>query len=286
MIKMHRIFLVFSLFIISCSRDFDEPMKIIVTKNEASTQEEIWLMDIDGSNETRLTSYSSENRCAKPSWSQNGKMIVYLQYDTTDFTKLMIMNSDGSGKKLVAQDSTGFLEPSFFADNKRVAVPLHSITAPYLFYIVDIDTGGITTLSTTEFMISSLSVSAKGTIMISEPSTDGGYQLWNADTGLSSLIVPSGTLTFSSFSWDSEGEQVIVYDGAYGLYIYNPSTQTKKTVLSSAITDTSVSLDPANEYIYFSSASGIQKIKTDGTGQQVVNSNPLYTWPQVQYKTR
>ncbi len=273
------------LLFLACTRNYDESLKILVTKNESSTQEELWTMDFDGKNEKQLTSFALENRCTQGSWSQNGKTIVYLQYDSVNFSKLMIMDSNGNNKKLIATDSTGFQTPSFFSDNKRIAVSVQSITAPYFFYIIDTDTGTKTTLSTNEFQVNRMSVSSDGTIMMSEPSSDGGYQLWNEKTGLSSLVVPAGLLTFSHFSWNSDGKLLALFDSTLGLLIYNPSTQTTSTVLSTVIIDTIVSWDPSSEYIFFSSASGIQKIKPDGTNIQTVNSNPLYTQPQIQFKT-
>src|SRR5574344_2297989 len=73
-----------------------------VEQNKANR--ELWVMDIDGSNPTRLTkSAASETNAV---WLDGGKKIAFL-YPDGDNTQIWTMDADGSDRKVVSKVENG-----------------------------------------------------------------------------------------------------------------------------------------------------------------------------------
>jgi len=80
---------------------------------------EIYLIDADGkSKPTRLTNNAEEERA--PSWSPDGKRIVFCcRRGGPDF-EICVMNADGSGQVQLTDNTIGDLTPSWSPDGKKI----------------------------------------------------------------------------------------------------------------------------------------------------------------------
>jgi Tol biopolymer transport system component len=80
---------------------------------------EIYLIDADGkSKPTRLTNNAEEERA--PSWSPDGKRIVFsCRRGGPDF-EICVMNSDGTGQVQLTDNTIGDLTPSWSPDGKKI----------------------------------------------------------------------------------------------------------------------------------------------------------------------
>src|SRR5438093_1430823 len=80
---------------------------------------EIYLIDADGkSKPTRLTNNAEEERA--PSWSPDGKRIVFCcRRGGPDF-EICVMNADGSGQVQLTNNTIGDLTPSWSPDGKQI----------------------------------------------------------------------------------------------------------------------------------------------------------------------
>lgn len=110
--------------------------KIVYTSNEMGN-EDVWIMNADGSNKTRLTFDDAVYEGA-PHFSPDGKKIVYQRYDGSE-AYLMMMNSDGSGLTQIRKYPGNFYlydwsktnwiciavnsNPSCFVDDLRILRP-------------------------------------------------------------------------------------------------------------------------------------------------------------------
>ena len=74
--------------------------KIAYTGGRGGTDTAVWVMDADGTNETRLTSVPGYSR--EPSWSHDGTQIAYSTYAGVEFgMEIWIMNADGSNPQRI-----------------------------------------------------------------------------------------------------------------------------------------------------------------------------------------
>ncbi|MBB6048432.1 TolB family protein [Armatimonas rosea] len=79
--------------------------KLVYTRTAASFDMDIYVCNIDGTGERQLTSGGTLSE-TKPCWSPDGRKILYSQSNLSSvFTKLMIMEADGSGKHAITEDS-------------------------------------------------------------------------------------------------------------------------------------------------------------------------------------
>src|SRR2546427_9415868 len=72
-------------------------------------------MDVDGSNQTRLTTDSAPDM--QPTWSPDQKKIAFVNFGT--HAGINVMNADGTGRKLIAPGNS--MEPTWSPDGTRIA---------------------------------------------------------------------------------------------------------------------------------------------------------------------
>ena len=78
---------------------------------------EIYVMNADGSNQTRLTNNSAVDR--QPTWSPDGTMIVF--YSDRDGTcEIYGMNADGTGQTRLTNNTVADWDPSWSPDDTRI----------------------------------------------------------------------------------------------------------------------------------------------------------------------
>ncbi len=85
--------------------------------NLSQSNWDIYAIDADGSNETRLTTALREDRM--PSYSFDGSKIVFVSFRDGN-AEIYTMNSDGSNQTRLTNTSDNELEPSFTPDGQRI----------------------------------------------------------------------------------------------------------------------------------------------------------------------
>ena len=98
---------------------------------------EIYVMDADGSNKTRLTQYVEDDWL--PTWSPDSQSIAFLSARSSP-TAIYIMAADGSNKQRLTQDNRSF-DPAWSPDGTSIAYSsLHSgDDGLYEIYVMDAD---------------------------------------------------------------------------------------------------------------------------------------------------
>jgi Tol biopolymer transport system component len=76
--------------------------------------DEIYVMNADGSNQVRLTSHPASD--LEPDWSPDGRSIAFTSGRTGQFA-IHVMNADGSGMRLLGEG----IQPSWSPDGSRLA---------------------------------------------------------------------------------------------------------------------------------------------------------------------
>jgi TolB protein len=87
------------------------------TDNHATA--EIYVVDADGKGKpTRLTNNNEEERA--PSWSPDGKRIVFSCRRGGPDLEICVMNADGTGQVQLTENAIGDLTPSWSPDGKKI----------------------------------------------------------------------------------------------------------------------------------------------------------------------
>ena len=80
---------------------------------------EIYMIDADGKRKpTRLTNNTEEERA--PSWSPDGKRIVFCCRRGGPDLEICVMNADGTGQKQLTENTIGDLTPSWSPDGQKI----------------------------------------------------------------------------------------------------------------------------------------------------------------------
>src|SRR5215211_6489236 len=88
--------------------------------NEESDNEEIYIMNADGSGQTRLTDDPAIDRFA--SWSPDGEKIAFSSNRDSDNDEIYVMNADdGSDVTRLTDNDANNLSPSWSPNGERIA---------------------------------------------------------------------------------------------------------------------------------------------------------------------
>ena len=79
---------------------------------------EIFVMNSDGGDQTRLTSNASPDKC--PAWSPDGRQIAFGSQRDGNF-EIYVMNADGSNQTRLTTNTTDDIFPSWSPDGKKIA---------------------------------------------------------------------------------------------------------------------------------------------------------------------
>jgi TolB protein len=89
----------------------------IVFQSNRTGNDEIYVMNADGSRVTRLTVTSHAN--GGPRWSPDGTRIVFVS-ERDGNTEIYLMNADGSGQKRLTESPADDSHPNWSPDGKRI----------------------------------------------------------------------------------------------------------------------------------------------------------------------
>ncbi len=200
----------------ACGKEADTR---IVFESDRDGNPQIYTMNADGSEVTRLTNKGGSD----PTWSPDKKQIAYACPGG-----FCIMNSDGSQQTLIPNVPSGAWEPTWSGDGKWIA-----FTSDYEIYKIKFDGSGLTNLTNNPAADYHPSFSPDGTrvtfVSERENNTVEIYTM-NADGTNPERLTHSGFATMPSWSVDSErityycnGMCVMNVDGSHqGILLSDP----------------------------------------------------------------
>ncbi len=181
---------------------------------------QIYLSNVDGTGLTVIT--NMENGACQPSWSPDGKQLVFISpcrsrgdfYDNAyKDSSLYLINSDGTGQKALTTIPGADFDPAWSPDGNRIAFTSMRDGRKEI-YVLTLSTLAVTRLTNTTGDIenSQPSWSPLGNQIVYTVKRVGAYQIWSmSDTGQGSAQVVRSGQDLWDFApvWVPDGETIL-----------------------------------------------------------------------------
>lgn len=262
------------LILTSCTRD-ENNLKMVAVKDLNT----IWIMNVDGSDRKALTTFAEDGDCKDPSWSADCEKIVYISFSNPDF-RLCIMNPDGSGKQILYTVTNTLYDPSFSPDGSRIIFGCIDNN----LYEYSFSTGNVTSINSILSPLQSLSISSEGRICFIDI---GNAYFYTPGTGWGSTGVAGSV----GATYSPDGKKIVYY---YDFELYITASDGAafdgvgyQVAIGNTVSSFQNAWDPAGDYIYFETASGISRIRpVAGSVPEVVVNDSTFKYPQIQGKSK
>jgi len=243
---------------------------------------EIYVMNADGSNQTRLTYNTAVDR--QPTWSPDGSMIAF--YSDRDGTcEIYGMNADGTGLTQFTHNSKADWDPSWSPDDTRIVFVSHpESSAAHSNEICVIYADGSETQltnNTADDATPSWSPDSRKIVFASD--RDGNYEIYvmNAD-GTGQRRLTNNNVTDFHPVWSPDGAKIAFIsdrDGNYEIYAMNADGTNQRRITANPATDADPVWSPDGSRIafYYSDRKGdaeIYVMNADGTNQTRLTFSP------------
>ncbi len=222
---------------------FDDT-KIVFSKNDNTVghNSDIYVINIDGSNETKLT---NQDYNTSPSWFPSGNKIIFASFNDTS-CGIYTMNSDGTEKKLLTPPDQSFWHPVISPVGNKIALVTKDWDGSQI-YVMDSDGKNLKQLTFT----------VSPNYSVAKPRDANKDPRWS----------PSGD-KIAYVSWE---------DGDPEIFIINPDGTGKKRLTNTSSRDENPYWSTDDRYILFSSGrdqgmnTEIYIMRADGTEQTALS---------------
>lgn len=120
----------------------------IVFSSDRDGNSEIYVMDSDGSNQTRLTNNLDQIEDDFPDWSPDGAKIAYVSNRDGD-PEIFVMDANGRNQTNLTKNKTGDYYPTWSPDGKKIAFVSDRDGYAQL-YVMNFDGSGATLITNTQ----------------------------------------------------------------------------------------------------------------------------------------
>jgi len=266
-------------YITSLNEELNKSIEKIAFHSDRDGNYEIYIMNPDGSGQTRLTFSSDNDR--NPSFSADGSRIAY----DTDDSYIIIMNINGSNSSNIG----GGISPRWSPDGSRIA--FHGWRAPYTdIAVINIDGTGLTWLTSDGNSDYSPSWSPDGKYIVFERMLTLDFEIYYfnvsdnmIDPSNDTLLVASGGVDRHP-SWSPDGSHIAFMSDRSGnsqIYVLDFASPAVQTIITSTGNNDYPSWSPDGTRIVFVSDrddpnGDIYIMNADGTDVKRLTNNTFH----------
>ena len=239
----------------------------IAFRSERDQQDsEIYVMNADGSGQTRLTRMPGYD--GRPSWSPDGRYIAFQSHRDGD-GEVYVMNSDGTGLTNLTKHPAIDLFPAWSPDGRYIAF-VSSRDSNYEIYVMNADGSEQTRLTYNTFSEWFPSWSPDGKRIVFDGDPNGNYTddiyVMNAD-GTGRINLTSGERRDFKPSWSPDGQHIAFTSEYDEIWVMNIDGS-GMTLLSEG--DEAKWSPDGRHIVFISGRDGMWQVyvmNADGTGQ-------------------
>jgi len=194
--------------------------------------DEIYAMNADGTNQTRLTSNTDPDEA--PSWSPDGSKIAYVSGSAYNSEEIFVMNYDGSGQTRLTNNSISDRHPDWSPDGTRITFASNR-DGNFEIYIMNADGTNLTRLTNNDSLDWRPTWFPDGSKIAFVSERNGGEDIliMNSDGSNQQLLV-DGVAEDHWPSWSPDGSKIAfesTRDGDIEIYIIgvDGTSQTRLT---------------------------------------------------------
>ncbi len=226
----------------------------IVFVSDRDGNDELYMMDYDGHNQTRLT--FNKIRDYMPSWSPDGKKIACLSYSGVGVAGLYLLDLEEGKKIPVSTRGTNF-SPDFSPDGKKLAF-CSTMDGNSEIYVCSADGKNIKRLTYNEAIDTAPSWSPTSRELAFISDRGGSPQVYIMDAeGANVRRVSFGGTYHDSPAWSPTGDRIVYVsrvENIFDLYVLNLRTNQIIKLTESNARNESPSWSSNGRHIVFSSS--------------------------------
>ena len=225
----------------------------------ASTRDgdnEIYVMNADGSNVTQLTHNSS--RDFNPAWSPDSRRIVFNSNRDGDY-EIYVMNADGSNVTQLTHNSNENFWPVWSPDGRRIAF-ISKRDGDFEVYVMNDDGSSVTQLTHNSSYDASPAWSPDGHHIAFYSDRDGDAEIYvmNADGSNVTQLTHNSSYDDDP-AWSPDSRQIAFdsnRDGDWDIYVMNPDGSALTQLTHNSSYDNGPAWSPDGRHIAFYSNRG------------------------------
>jgi len=218
---------------------------------------EIYSISGDGRALRRLTNDNQHNDRA-PVASGDGRLIAWVREvagagGSVATTEIWVMNSDGSGPKVVVQNGSFNQNPSWTADAGGL-VFASFVTGNWEIFRIPVSAGTATNLSNNEFADQNPRVSPDGSKIVFHSNRDLNFEIYvmNLDGGAPTNLSNSGNDDrFPNWLPDGTGIIWSRFIETFDLFVMASDGSSQRSVLASGFNENNASVSPDGKSVVF-----------------------------------
>ncbi len=243
---------------------------------------EIYVMDADGSDQTRLTTNTEDDE--RPAWSPDGSQTVFESFRDGN-GEIYVMNADGSGQTRLTTDAADDRLPAWSPDGTLFAFS-STRDLDFEIYVMDANGSNQTNLSNNAATDAEPAWSPDGTLIAFSSDRDGSYQLYvmNADGSNQTRLTSNGVSDISP-DWSPDGTRIVFrsrrdtpnLEGNGEIYVMDADGSNQTRLTSNGSDEIQPAWSPDGTRIAFASDRDgyfeIYVMNADGSDQTRLTSN-------------